>query len=71
VTIEETHAEIAEHCGQISELFKPGARVTVLVRNPGIGQEGPYSADMTVGDDDLTEVIASLTYLKGMREVSL
>jgi len=69
MTLAEVHNEIRYHCGEICDLFKSGAKVTVLVRNPGRGEQGPHSADMLVSDDDLDEVIKSLEYLKA-REVT-
>ena len=63
MNVTDTHAEIVDHCAEIAELFKPGAKVTVLVRNPGRGQF-TYSADMLVSDDDSKEVIKSIRYLE-------
>jgi hypothetical protein len=71
MTVAEAHAEVAEHCAQIAKLFKPGAKITILVRNPDWCTKEPHSGDMTVGDDDLAEAIAALTYLKDRKEVSL
>lgn len=61
ITIGEVHAEIAGHCGEIAALFKPGARVTVVVRNPN---EESKDADAIFTDDDLDLVIASIERLK-------
>jgi hypothetical protein len=63
------HAEIAEHCGEIAKLFKPGAKVTVIVRNPGEGVG--HSAAMAVGDDDLAQVISAIEYLRTREELAL
>jgi hypothetical protein len=64
VTAAEAHVEIANHCAEIADLFKPGAKVSVIVRNPGHGES--HSADMFVSDDDPAKVIESLEYLKDL-----
>jgi hypothetical protein len=66
VKVNQVHAEVAEHCSQIAHLFKPGARVTVLIRNPGLGD-----GDMVVTDDSLDAAIAALENLKGKEERKL
>jgi hypothetical protein len=63
------HEDIAQHCAEIAKLFKPGALVTVVVRNPGYGVDG--SADMLISDDDPELVIKALEYLRQRRNVSL
>lgn len=60
------HAEVANHCGEISDLFKRGAKVTVLVRNPDL-EDG----DMLVTDDQIDLVIAALGKLKEKEEMKL
>lgn len=60
------HAEIANHCGEISDLFKHGAKVTVLVRNPGL-EDG----DVLVTDDQIDFVIIALGKLKEKEELRL
>lgn len=71
MTLIEVHAEIAQHAGEIYRLFKAGAKVTILVRNPGLGKHGPHSADMIVSDDDMAAVQASVEYLRNRDEVKL
>ncbi len=63
MNLKDVHSEIRTYCGEICDLFKPGAKVTILVRNPGRGAE-PYSADLVISDDDLNEVSKALEYLK-------
>jgi hypothetical protein len=62
----EVHAEIAEHCGEISDLFKPGCKVTILVRNPSL-----KDGDVLVSDDAIDAVVAALQRLKEKDEVKL
>jgi hypothetical protein len=69
VTKSEAYFEIAEHCAQIAKLFKPGAKVTVLVRNPAVRDD--HSADMFVSDDEPDAVIAAVEYLKARPEEKL
>jgi hypothetical protein len=50
-------AEIHEHLGAIAALFKPGAKLTLLIRNdfgPGV------DADVVITNDSLPEAIAGL-----------
>jgi hypothetical protein len=69
MTLDEVHAELAELCGQAAKLFAPGARISIVVRNPNHGKDG--SADLFVSDDDPDAVIKSLEYLKGRLERKL
>lgn len=62
MTVAETHAKIAMRCRDIAKLFKPGAKVTVVVRNPAADRE-PHSAAMMVGDDDLSDMQDAIRYL--------
>ena len=66
MTLSQVHAEIADHCGQIYELFKPGAKVTILVRNHELND-----ADVLVTDDDIDAVVAALLRLKSHEEKKL
>lgn len=45
-------AEVSSHMDQILRLFKPGRKITVIVRTPGNGE-----ADFLMTDDDLDEVV--------------
>lgn len=49
------HADLAEHLEQIQQLFRPGAKVTLVVRNPGYGDAG-----VVIGDDDLDEAVKEI-----------
>jgi hypothetical protein len=62
----ELHAEIANHCGEIADLFKPGVRITILVRNPNL-----EDADVLVTDDSIDSAIAALGKLKEKEERKL
>lgn len=59
-TVAQVHFQIADHCREISYLFKPGARITVIVRNPS---NPTGEADMLVSDDDLDLVADALKRL--------
>ncbi len=59
MTVGAAHAEVSEHCAQVAKLFKLGARVTILIRNPSLAD-----GDMVVSDDDLDLVIAAVARLK-------
>jgi hypothetical protein len=60
------HAELAEHCTLIADLFKPGAKVTLLVRNPQLAD-----GDVLVSDDDMNLVIEAIRKLEGKKETAL
>ncbi len=66
MTVAETHAEVAEHCAQVAKLFKPGAKVTILIRNPS-----QADGDMVVSDDAIDSAIAALERLKTKEEKHL
>jgi hypothetical protein len=57
--LKKLHAEIANHCGQVARLFRPGVKVTILVRSPAEGD-----ADVLVTDDQIDAAIAALAKLK-------
>lgn len=50
------HDELAKHLDRIKRAFKPGSRVTLVIRNPGISDE----AGVVIGDDDLDEAVAEI-----------
>lgn len=60
------HAEIANHAGDIADLFKSGAHVTILVRNPVVND-----GDVLVTDDQIDLAIAALQNLKAKEELKL
>jgi len=68
MTLIETHAEVADHAAAIAKLFKPGAKVSILIRNPNVAGKEPHSADMVVSDDDMGQVIESIEYLRKREE---
>lgn len=53
--------KVADHMDAIAALFKPGAKITVLVRAPGF-PDG--SRDFVQTNDTLDEAIAALTLRK-------
>jgi hypothetical protein len=60
------HAEVANHCGDIADLFKPGAKVTILIRNPS-----QADGDMVVTDDEIDLAMQALQRLKEKEEKKL
>lgn len=64
--LKSVHAQIANHCVEVSDLFKPGARVTILVRNPGLGD-----GDLVVTDDSFDHAISALEKLKAKDAIKL
>ncbi len=67
MTLADAFAEICLHADEVAKCFQPGAKVTILVRNPGRSKE-PYGADMVVTQDDYAEIQASLAYLQSRPE---
>lgn len=53
--IEEVGYLIADHMDEILALFKPGAKITVLVRAPGYPER-----DLCMTSDELPEVAAMI-----------
>lgn len=51
--------EMSNHMDAMLRLFKPGAKITVVVRNPGFGD-----ADVVIGNDDLDESIGAIERMK-------
>lgn len=66
MTLSEVHAEVAEHCSQVAKYFKPGAKVTILIRNPHLAD-----GDMVVSDDSMDSAIGALARLKEKEEKKL
>lgn len=66
MTLKNLEAEIANHSAQVAAIFKPGCKVTILVRNPGV--EGGL---VLVTDDDINLAIASLQKLQSKEERKL
>jgi hypothetical protein len=51
--------EMSNHMDAMLRLFKAGAKITVVVRNPGF-----EDADVVIGSDDLDEAIAAIERMK-------
>lgn len=49
---------IAEHLAQISEMFKPGVRLTLVARNPNYD-----NADLIVTEDEGLEILKTVERL--------
>jgi hypothetical protein len=54
MTLEQTQEEVAEHLDKIRSYFKPGVKVTILVRSTN-DPEG--RRDFMMGDDDPQEAM--------------
>ncbi len=52
------HADIGEHLDAIKTIFKPGAKVTLIVRNPSL-----RDGDVLITDDTTKEAMAALRRL--------
>lgn len=48
-------ADMSYHMDKIKRMFKPGAKITVVVRNPALPD-----ADVVMGDDDLDKAIEAI-----------
>lgn len=48
--------EVSEHLEEIAKCFRPGAKITVLVRHPGFPER-----DFSLSDDESAEVVAFVT----------
>lgn len=55
MTLSEVQAEVAAHMDDIVSLFKPGVKITVMVRTPGFGER-----DFMLTDDTIAELRAML-----------
>lgn len=64
----ELHARVANHAGEVADLFKRGSgvKVTILARNPSA-----EDADVVVTDDSIDAAIAALQRLKSKEEKKL
>lgn len=51
--------KLSNHMDAILRCFKPGATITVVVRNPKYGD-----ADVVIGNDDLDATIAAIQVMK-------
>jgi len=55
-TIEEVGAQLAEHLDDIAAHFPPGVRITLVIRNPDVGE----NAGCVIGNDDPASAIAEI-----------
>lgn len=55
---------IAYHAREVQEMFKPGVKVTIIVRNPMLGD-----GDCIITEDDLDAVIGAVQRLKDRDEI--
>lgn len=51
--------QMSDHMDALLRCFKPGAVITVVVRNPGYGD-----ADVVIGNDDLDKAIEAIAEMK-------
>ena len=65
------HLKLADLCCEIEDCFNPGAKVTVLVRNPGADDKEPHSAAVIATNDSMEQIQAALAYLKAREEMHL
>ena len=56
IALDITCDEVAQHMDRILKCFKPGAKITVIVRSPQI----PGDTDFILTSDDLDEVISAI-----------
>jgi hypothetical protein len=61
MTLDEVKGEIAWHLDEIKPLFKPGVKLTILVRNPHIDE-----ADIFLTDDDIDLAVKSIRRLQAL-----
>jgi hypothetical protein len=66
MTVADMHLVIANHAGEISDLFKPGAKVSIIVRNPSLAD-----GDVFISDDSPEEVKRALDRLATKKEQRL
>lgn len=59
MNLAQIHDRLADHCEDIAQLFKPGSKVTILVRHTKI-EDG----DVVVTADDLGSVMAAIARLQ-------
>lgn len=56
MSLPDLHFALETHLRRIERFFKPGAKVTLMVRNPGT----PGDAGVLLTNDDLDAVIAEI-----------
>ena len=55
MTLQEAQEEVAIHMNEIVRLFKPGVKITIMIRTPG-----KPNYDFLMTDDDLSELHAMI-----------
>lgn len=60
--------EAGEHLDAVLQLFKPGAKGTLLVRSPD-GESQPGAHDFVITNDDLAEVAAMIDRRRAATEI--
>lgn len=63
LVIQQLHEDISRDMARIAKRFKPGAKLTLIVRNPTADKE-PGSADVVLTDDEVSDAIAALRRFK-------
>lgn len=58
--LERLHDVLGDDLERIKRRFKPGAKVTLVIRQPGL----PGDTGVVIGDDDLDAVIAEIQKLR-------
>lgn len=58
--VRRTGQQIAFHMDEIARLFKPGAKLTLLVRSPGHPERDAFLSD----EDNIDEAIEAIKQLK-------
>jgi hypothetical protein len=56
--LDKLHADIAEHLESIKAMFKDGAKITLIVRNPNL-----KDGDVLLTDDVVNEAVKALRKL--------
>ncbi len=65
MTMSDLHVVLSDYCGEIARLFKNGAKVTILVRNPERDKTELHSAATICSDDTSENIISAIKYLYG------
>ena len=58
------HPSISTYLNKIVALFKPGAKITLIVRNPDVPD-----GDVILGNDNLDDAIAAINNLKAREPI--
>jgi len=63
MTVAEVRDEISIHLEEITRLFKPGVKLTIICRHTAVAD-----ADVVMTDDDLDEAVGALQRLRSERD---